>query len=496
MRLIAVFGYPSRRIRRSLLQAALLAGALTGTPVAEAASQPRPLLTGFTDQAAYQAAPDLRAEALRRTKNVRGSVIRITVSWLQIARTRPPMTSDARNPGWRGYDWGNLDAVVRDVHGAGLRPLVSFTSAPRWAEGPGRPPIGRDAPPGSWRPSDAAYRLFAEAAARRYSGRFPDPANPAIRLPRVKYWQAWNEPNLTNFISPQWVREGDRYRAASPGIYRKLLNAFYAGIKKVARSNVVVAAGTAPYGEPRAGERRMPPALFARYLLCVRGRVAPKSVKCPAGPVYFDAYAHHPYPISSPDRPGNPDDVVIADLWKLTRPLRRAEKSEVVRPRGRKQFWATEFSWDTSPPDPDGVPVNTQALYVASAFYLMWKQGVDVAVWYLLRDEAEGRGWAFGLQSGVFFREPGDAFGSAKPSSTAFRFPFTAYRRGTRNELWGLAPGRGRVTIEAFRQGSWVPVKQLLARSNRVFVGYERFPAGTDLRARWGAETSLTWRTR
>src|SRR5204863_108897 len=82
---------------------------------------------------------------------------------------------------------------------------------------------------------------------------FPDPQRPGVSLPRVRYWQAWNEPNLTNFLTPQWSRRHGHLVAASPGIYRHLLNAFYAGVKAARRSDVVVTAGTAPFGDHRRG---------------------------------------------------------------------------------------------------------------------------------------------------------------------------------------------------------------------------------------------------
>ena len=50
---------------------------------------------------------------------------------------------------------------------------------------------------------------------------------PGAFLPRVRYWQPWNEPNLSYYLAPQWTRAGGRWVAASPVIYRGLLNAVY-----------------------------------------------------------------------------------------------------------------------------------------------------------------------------------------------------------------------------------------------------------------------------
>lgn len=70
--------------------------------------------------------------------------------------------------------------------------MFTIYSAPDYAEGADRPAT---ATPGSWRPDPAAFGAFAEAVARRYSG--------ANGLPRVRYFEAWNEPNLDVYLAPQ-----------------------------------------------------------------------------------------------------------------------------------------------------------------------------------------------------------------------------------------------------------------------------------------------------
>ena len=140
---------------------------------------------------------------------------------------------------------------------------------------------------------------------------------------------------------------------------------------------------------------------------------------------------------------------MIPDLGALTRPLRAAIRGGKVRPRRRKQLWATEISWDTRPPDPTGIPLARHGQYVQGAFYTLWRQGVNVVTWFLMRDKAPGRGYGFTLQSGIFFRGSTVAQDRPKPHTfQAFRFPFTAYRRRGVAQLWGLAPSGGRVVIE------------------------------------------------
>jgi hypothetical protein len=472
----------------------LLIAAVAFAGAAQTAHARHGLLTGFTDIDAFQTlSPAQTQTAFAHARGAGGSVVRLAYSWRGVAAAEPPTAAAAGDPSWSGYNWAPVDRAVREATAAGLTVLLSWTGAPDWAEGSGRPSLRR-APPGSWRPSAADYGRFARAAALRYSGRYPDPLGGV--LPRVRYYQAWNEPNLSDFLTPQWRKQRSGYVAMSPVLYRRLLNAFYAAVKSVDRSNYVVSAGTAPFAEPRKGARRMPAAYFTREFLCVRGRQRPRPFRCPSSPARFDALAHHPYPIGPPRRPAiNPDDVVVPDIWKLTRPLQAAIRAGNVSPRRRKPVWATEISWDTRPPDPDGIPLGTQARYLEGAFYTLWRQGVDVVTWFLMRDEARGRGYPFTLQAGIYFRGATVDADQPKPSFRAFRFPFTAYRKRGMAQLWGLAPRAGRVAIEIRSRGRWRRLISLQARrADRLFLRTRRIRKGSVLRARQGGDTSLSWR--
>jgi hypothetical protein len=481
---------PSRnRDIRALFAAgcAVLLALITAAPAAGSHG----LRTGFADFDAFQRLNGgERSAAYDNMRAARGSVVRLQVSWRGVARSKPPSRQAARDPGWPGYDWSSVDGVVRDATAAGVHVLLSWTAAPDWAEGRRR---RASAPPGTWKPSASAYELFAEAAARRFSGNYRDASGQL--LPRVRYWQAWNEPNLSDFLTPQWTRRRGRWVATSPTLYRHLLNAFYGGVKRAKATNYVVSAGTAPFAEPWPGARRMPAALFTRELLCVRGRQRPRPFRCSGSPVHFDALAHHPYPIGPPRRTAtNPDDVVIPDMWKLTRPLRAAMRAGKVAPRRPKGLWATEISWDTKPPDPDGLRAGTVARYTEGALYTLWRQGVSDVTWYLIRDEPRGAGYGYTLQSGVFYRGASVAADRPKPGFYTFRFPFTAFTKRGVAQIWGLAPNSGAVTIEVRRGGRWRRLTRLRTRNGRMFFAAKRLGRGTPLRARQGPATSLAWR--
>lgn len=410
---------------------------------------------------------------LDRTVDEGASIVRITPTWASIAPDARPGGFVAADPADPSYRWEAVDGAVRDASSRGLAVLFTISAAPPWAQGPRRPVDSG----GTWRPDPEELGAFATAAAKRYSGRFPDPERAGAMLPRVRYWQIWNEPNLTSNLSPQWVRRGKRYAAASPDIYRRLLNAGYTAIKAVDGSNFIVAAGTAPFGDPTPGGRRIAPVDFWRRLF--------------ARTVHLDAVSHHPYSVGGPERRAlNADDVAVPDLGKLKAVLRTGERSGRVLPRGHKPFWVTEVSWDSSPPDPYGVPEATHARWVAGALYALWRQGVSVVTWFRIRDQAPDPSYPATNQSGVFFED-----GRPKLAATAFRFSFVAHRRNGRVAYWGRAPGNATILLQRRAPSGWRTVRAVKRRGDGLFYGTLRSRA-TAFRAITGGQPSLVSRTR
>lgn len=478
--------------RRLLILLSVLAGATLPPASAHAAAG---LDLGFNDERLSGSASEAELlKAVTRAKEAGAQWWRVQLTWLRVAPSEPPDASTARNPGWSGYDWTQMDRVVRAAHAAGLRVLPYTRKAPSWAEGSNRPPASRFVPEGTWRPSPSKLGDFATALAKRYSGDFPDPLTPGANLPRVKWFQAWNEPNLYTDLTPQWKRSDGRWRPASPDHYRKMANEFYEGIRRGDRSARVVSAGTGPFGDLNEGDPRMPPVKFWRELLCIRDGKKPKARKCGKS-VRFDAIAHHPYPIGPPRRKArNDDDAVVPDLGKISRLLAPARRGKTLRPNRNTPLWATEYAWESSP-DPDGVSLADQALYLEGSLYVLWRQGVDAIMWWQMRDEEPRPAFNATFQSGIFLRGSTVAEDEPKPSYTAFRFPFTAYRSGGVARLWGKTPGDRSVTIQARQGGRWVTAARLRAGTNRIFTGRLRVGPNTPLRAVAGSDTSLTWRT-
>ena len=456
--------------------AAALTCAVVALALAPSAHAARGLDIGFFDGVFLT--PE-RDPWLQRSADAGADVVRIDIGW--VASTRPGQPRDPADP---AYDFVAPDAAIKAATARGLKVIASFTSAPPWAEGADRPD---DAPPGSWRPDLQALEDYGAALAQRYSGRYPDPAQAGAVLPAVEALQLWNEPNLSKYLTPQWSGE----RTASPAYYRRMLRAFYRGVRSTGSDVLVATAGTAPFGDPLPRGDRIMPARFVRDLLCLRADgTRLRGTRCPA-PAQFDVLAHHPYSVGAPTRSAlNADDVSIPDLGRLTRLLRAAERTGRALPRIRHRLWVTEVSYDSKPPDPDGVPALRHAGYLERAFYELWRQGVDTITWFQVRDQPPDPSFAATNQSGVFTND-----GTAKPALKAFRFPFVAVRRGTGLRAWGRATAAGTLMIERRTDGGWHTERTVKVSAHETFVTQLDVRGAVSLRARIGADTSLTWRT-
>jgi hypothetical protein len=387
----------------------------------------------------------------RRVRGAGASVVRILFYWNSVAPGVPPPEFDASNPADSAYRWKEYDDAIRHAVDNGLEPLLSVFGTPAWAE-TAKGPFAAGG-----RPDLRAYRQFVTAAAKRYSGRFAG-------LPRVQYWQAWNEPNVNIYLHPQVENRS----FVSPAFYRRLLGEFRAAVRSVNDDNLVVAGGLSPFANRRGDVVATAPLRFLRHLVCVSAGTPRRTCR---SRVAFDVWAHHPYTANGPRGAAQrPDDAALGDLVEMRRLLVAAQRLGQIRSRRPVQLWVTEFSWDSSPPDPQGVPAALHARWVAEALHHMWSSGVSLVAWFTLRDSLPPPASIY--QSGLWYRGATLRSDRPKPALRAFRFPLVAYHARGRIDVWGRTPAgmRGRVVLERRFRGGWARMRVVRTDRHGIFT--------------------------
>jgi hypothetical protein len=460
----------SARPGRRRLALVLLAAALSATlgPVLAARSAAASGVALQTGVDAWPTEPE-SAQKLTHISTLGARFIRLELNWQEIAPATPPPGFDPSNPGEPAYKWGPLDRVITDVEAHGLTPFVDILGPPAWAQSP------RGA--GSEYPDPTQLSLFARAIATRYDGAHSG-------LPWVRYWEVWNEPNVSFFLKPQI--QGGQY--ASVETYRSMINLFSDAIHSVRSDDFVIAGELFPNGFHHSTATAIAPLEFTRRLLCVSGGPHPRRV-CSAQ-VRADAWSVHPYSTGGPSTlPANPDNVWIANLQSLSALVRSAQRLGTLVSGHPAQTWVTEFNWDSAPPSTQGVPATLESRWVAEALYRSWRAGISVFSWFSLSDEPVS---SWSRQGGLYFGcMPGVLCDQPKPAGQAFRFPFVAFRaKGRQIAVWGRTPNGqpGRVAVQWLSQRGWRTLVKLRTDGNGVFTALPRLPragniANTMLRA-------------
>ncbi len=380
-----------RRLVAACLAAVVLtAVAATGASADQGRARSGPMLLGVMDDALLA---NLPAIAFPAVQQLHPQIIRYDVSW---AATAPRKPADATNPDDPAYNWAPVDQVVVNADALGVPVLLTVEVTPKWAGGGtgNKPPVNM-----------ASLQAFAYAAATRYSGQHIVPSTGQV-LPAVTRWEAWNEPNTTSHLKPQYSCRCSSAVPVSPTIYARILTAIYKGVHSAGThagiTETVAGGATKPnYSGPKTYEPAVAP---LRFLLLLGKKHPP-----------LDVYSHHPYRTDVGLKKGQvegPNDISFADLPRLIAGLDQAF------PRKHLHLWITEFGLQTNPPDSfQGVSLGTQSLQlrrnVASA---RANPRIDMLIWYLIRDEQTRKPFAAGFQTGLAFTN-----GTLKPSWSVFR---------------------------------------------------------------------------
>lgn len=225
------------------------------------------------------------------------------------------------------FQWSFYDQATGALSSSKVNILgVLDYSAPWATEDPNRANADK------YMPNIDDWKNYVTKVVTRYSG-------------RVKYWQIWNEPNITTFFRP----------APNANQYLEILKSAYEAIKKIDPSAQVVIAGTS--------------GVDVGYLRQLRDLAAGD---------YFDILAVHPYSF----------DFVSPPEGNFLNNMRNAQK--LSEEFGGKPIWLTEFGWPTN--SNEVASENIQAKYL-SRVYLMSYQfpNVKKLFWYDLRNDGDDK---------------------------------------------------------------------------------------------------------
>ncbi len=338
---------------------------------------------GFHDDPSFRWVPD-RVARIDAAAQQNATIMRLLVQWNLAAPERPANASDPFDP---AYKLDDIDEAVRNAQSADMEVMLTITGTPSWANGgktPNRMPQRL-----------ADLTAFARALSARYSGRYPG-------YPFVRFWSVWNEPNLTQFLAPQFNSKG---KSVAPANYAKLYAAAYSGLKAGNPLAQVAIGETSARGSDKANGIRPThsPGTFAELVAKANPRLK------------FQAWAQHPYPTN----PGSPPTQLLKWPNVSLKSLPRFDASlKTWFKRKSVPIWITEYGYQTRPPDTLGVPWSTQSKYISQAIGLAKGYPfVGMFIWFVYQDDP-GQPWESGVytQAGIAkATSPGRFSASAKP---------------------------------------------------------------------------------
>jgi hypothetical protein len=430
-------------VRRPFVRIALFVLVVLAAIPAATASAAKQMPIGFFDDVSFRFSPERQAN-LAQAASAGASVIHTTANWAAIAPTRPSSALNGDDP---AYHLADLDELVASAGRYGLRVMIDVTGSPKWANGGHTP---------NYMPKKLAdFGNFVRMLSTRYNGRTAGKGY-------VGLWSIWNEPNLQQFLYPQYSGK----KIVSAANYAKLLKTAYAAIK-ASNPNAKVAAGeTSAQGRdkplPGASET-VAPGTFAKLLAQQKG-------------LKFDAWAHHPYPTSPSAKPLEKvryPNVTLSQLSKFEKDLKSWFHRAVP-------VWITEYGHETKPGEKRGVSNATQAAYAKQALnFVRADPNVQMFIWFTFRDSA-GNPWQSGLES---------PSGAHKPSFAAF----SSLARLTDGAMQTVKAGKPpTVTLYAPFMSFFNPPGTVVGMTYRVFDGSKAVAVGQPTSA-LGTDQSISF---
>jgi hypothetical protein len=316
-------------------------------------------------------------------RDLGAGIYQISLNLSQVAPSRP---INLANPSDPAYAWPTeLDYAIQQAHASGMQVFVLLSGSPAWANG------GRG---WQWAPKNPqVFAKMAAATSRRYPG--------------VRYWQIWGEPSRRGAFMPLAAAKGraniSRRQERGPRTYAKILDASYAALNRVRRSDQVIGGNTFTTGD-------ISPLPYI------------KALRLPGGkPPRMDFYGHNPFSNREPNLRKGPLAGGRSDFSDLDRLARHIDRHLSRRGRNgpRLRLFLTEF---LIPSDHKSATFNfwvtrqTQARWLAAALRITrrWSRIFGLG-WHALYDEPprpDGLQVNWGLL---------DYHGNKKPSYFAYR---------------------------------------------------------------------------
>jgi hypothetical protein len=524
---------PMNRVRFTLLGMLAVMVALALAAPGGALASGRQVMILQDDAKLIYSSPQSVASTLLQLRHMGVDRVRVSVVWQLLAPT-PSSTSkpkfDATNPNaypkgvWFRYDF--LDRVATQD---GLQVYFQPTApAPTWATPPRKLAQGYRF---SHDPNAADYGQFVQAVAKRYSGNFvaPNASGQSTKLPAVRYWGIWNEPNIGGWMTPQWntLKSGKKVEA-SPAIYRAMVDAAWKGLVATGhRHDTIMIGETAAYGAGHKGYgASMDPLTFVRAFYCLSGAYTPlkgtaaTQIGCPASgsrgafvhahPALFDAagWAHHPYDFAHPPdyKRSDPDSSTLSGLSRIEKALDRSARA--YHQRAGKPIDITEWGVQSRNPSPYvNFSQAQQAEFINQGEYMAWTNPrVPSFSQFLLVDDGPNtqykkgsRGYWSTFQSGLL-TYPSD---QPKPAYYAFELPIwlPQPKHGSHVYVWGQirpqAPRKAVLQFKARGSSTWADVATVTGSGPEgFFTTHVKLPSAGGLRISWSAPGNVPFDSR
>jgi hypothetical protein len=487
------------------------------------------------------------AGTMQQLRELGVDVLRVSIHWSAIAPfQRPARFNDTDPAAYPAANWVVYDEIVSVAKLDGIALDFSLSSpAPEWATGAGQPAPGGF---GGWKPSATAFKEFVQAVGTRYSGTYDPTQNKSVPgdpndLPRVSFWEIWNEPNFGADLAPQATKGSTVLSAA--WMYRGLVDAGWSGLQSTGHGRDQILIGNldargylAPPG--RGAPQGLPgnfgatkPLQFVRAFYCLsssykqlRGGAA-AAVGCPTSaagsrqfrathPGLFQAsgFATHPYPVNLPPTLASSSDPDFTEFSQLPAFGRTLDRIQRIYGSGKRfPIYNNEYGYITNPPNRSLTPLNpngqfvsptTAAGYINWAEYLSWRDPrIASTMQFLLVDPNPRKAPEYGgFASGLMFYG-----GAHKPAYNAYRLPlflpFTTAKRGHSLEVWGCVRPAHYARLDAagtpqqvqiqFQRGSTGPfttLRTVTATNVRGYIDLRvTFPASGSVRLAWAYPT-------